>query len=315
MLYFFLTNDILKSVDQLKPSIKKETFKDAFMKNYILTKHAQERLLDRTSVQPESFDFVMDSAVDMPFKLSGGRRVKMFWSDADDRAYLAYLSPSEDVVITVYEAYNFIDREFVGKSCFFQNEDGSYDWRKSYKIHRTDVNYLLIRMGREPRPEFAKQAEKDINKLRKNDFEIMAQFNYYDFSQITRRIRRVRVGESLDMSFESILQDIAITMIERGLSTTDLVDVFVFAREPARSIKPAGEIISSMKIDQLAIKKAINDFEMARDEDEVILGNSTGWRKNHRATNNVINMSEFIAFKKFHEYKKNNPIDRSIQVW
>lgn len=274
--------------------------------DYKLTKHATERLQERTSIKPDGFNEVMMTAVDLPFILSRGRRVKMFWSDVDDRAYLAYIQPKEDVVITIYEAYNFIDGQFVGKACAYKDESGNYDISKAYHVLRSDVNYLLVSSGRGSRDVFAQQAIEQSQKARKIDYEIMASFNYFDSPLLVRRLKRIPVGDELSLPYEGILQDLAVLMLKNQMKTDGLIDVLVYAREPSRSSKPAGPTICSIEIEQLAIKSAIRDIMESMEED-VMLENETAYGylnvQKSESASNVESMEEFLAFKRFHEAK------------
>lgn len=282
------------------------------MKDYVLTTHALERLAERTSIKPEDFNSVMASAIEMPFVLSEGRRAMMFWSDSDDRAYLAYIQPKEDVVITIYEAYNFIDGQFVGKACVYRNADGRYDLNKAYRILRSDINYLLIKTGRGARPEFEKQPGEGVvsNTSKKIDYEIIASFNFYNATPKVRRIRQIPVGEDLALPYEGVLQDVAISMLTHNISTDGLVDVLVYAREPRRSYKAAGPAISTLEIEQLAIKAAINDLKDAMLDDAAVSDVNSKYAflqiVEPAKENKPESMTDFIAVKKLQSVKAND---------
>lgn len=244
------------------------------MKDYVLTTHALERLAGRTSIKPEDFNSVMASAIEMPFVLSEGRRAMMFWSDYDDRAYLAYIQPKEDVVITIYEAYNFIDGQFVGKSCVYRDNDGRYDFAKAYRVRKSDVNYLLIKSGRGSRFEFEKQPGDDSSNPspKQIGFEIIASFEYYGAPAKAKCIKKIPVGEDVSLPYEGVLQDVAIAMLENNISTENLIEILVYAREPRRTYKPAGNAVCSIEIEQMAIKSAIQNLLDSVCEDESLEG-------------------------------------------
>lgn len=283
------------------------------MRNYVLTPHSRKRLEERTSIKPEDFNSVMASAIEMPFVLSEGRRAMMFWSDSDDRAYLAYIQPKEDVVITIYEAYNFIDGQFVGKACVYRNADGRYDLNKAYRILRSDINYLLIKTGRGARPEFEKQPEEVSNRSKKIDYEIMASFNYYNDNQRVRRIRQIPVGEDLTLPYEGLLQDVAISMLTHNISTDGLVDALVYAREPKRAYRMAGPAILALEIDQLTVKKAVDLIkESIHDDSKTVDTKSIATVIQYKQ--NIELLDDFLAIKKLQSVKCREGVDRPMQM-
>lgn len=96
---------------------------------FTLTEHAQLRLSERTSIRPDEIDALVQRGVSMTYPRFSARAMRIFWSEADTRAYLAVHDKETREIITILNAYSF-------------GRDGVVRW-KSYADHsvRSDPNF------------------------------------------------------------------------------------------------------------------------------------------------------------------------------
>ena len=88
---------------------------------FTLTEHAQQRLSERTSINPDDIDAVLRNGFQMKYPSLSTRSMRLFWSVPDDRAYLAVYDKLTYEIITIRHAYSF-------------HRDGVVRWR-SYTDH------------------------------------------------------------------------------------------------------------------------------------------------------------------------------------
>jgi hypothetical protein len=228
---------------------------------YKITPHALLRIKQRTKINPLRVNELMASAIAIPFQLGSGRATKMFWSPEDDCAFLAYYNVKTNEIVTIYEAYNFVNGEFVGKSSTFRDETGHYHFEKTYRVLRSDVNYCLISAGLEPRDEFKKKHQFSKKNDRVIAFELIVTFEYHEKPMVRKVFKKFSVADwDACIPYDGLTQDVANFAQEKNISLDGLINVNVVMREPKRGSTPAGASVLEHEIDSLTIKKYLKEL-------------------------------------------------------
>lgn len=225
---------------------------------FTLTPHALERLEERTSVSPENIDNLMARAIDMSYPINADRGVKMFWSELDDRAYLAFYNRITLEIVTIYEAYKWIDTTFRGKVYAHLDIFGRPLGGVS-KVRRSDVNYCLRMAGLPSRKEFesipAKNHPPGTNA--KYSLECAARFEFIDHEQGTKviRVKKLPFGTSPEqVSLEELIEALHEAMSRRNIDIDRVKCVVLELREPKRKQRLVGAPIEEIELDQRTLR-------------------------------------------------------------
>lgn len=227
---------------------------------YTLTPHALERLEQRTSISPENIHDLMSRAIEMPYALDADRGAKMFWSVPDDRAYLAFYNRLTRDVVTIYEAYKWIDGTFRGKVYTHRDMLGRLYGNGVSKVRRRDVAYCLRMAGLPPRKEFesikAKKQPPGTGAMFSHEY--MARF--YTLEGIfIRRLKKIPFGtapENIDM--QVLLQSLHDALGRLGMDIDKVINVIIELREIRRGQEPIAPPIDEIELDQRTIKDTLS---------------------------------------------------------
>lgn len=228
------------------------------MNPYTLSRHALERLDERTSISPENIHEMMDSGIEMPYSLESDRAVRMFWSQADDRAYLAFYDRGNRMVITIYEAYKWIGETFRGKTYTHRCHMGNAIGVATTKVHRTDVAFCRRQIGLPDRPEFhsipPKYNPPGTGAL--YAFEWVARFSFVDGLSRVFLVTSIPFGEDPDnISSDTLVSALYETIVRRGVDLDKVLNVVLEMRKPKRGKIPAGPPVNEIELDQFTLKE------------------------------------------------------------
>ncbi len=228
------------------------------MNTYTLTPHALDRLEKRTSINPENIDALMNQAINMPYAIDADRGAKMFWSEPDDRAYLAFYNRATREVVTVYEAYKWIGDTFKGKVYTHRDMLGRTHGSDVTKVRRRDVAFCLHQAGLPPRKEFESVQRKDPppGTDAKYSHEYVARFEFFDRVPTTRGVMKIPFGTSPeDISMPVLIDALHETISRRNIDLDMVKCVVLELREPKRGKNPAGIPIDEIELDQIMLKE------------------------------------------------------------
>lgn len=226
--------------------------------HYTLTPHALERLEERTSISPDTINTLMSRAIEMPYALDADRGAKMFWSEPDDRAYLAFYNRTTREVVTIYEAYKWIGNTFKGKVYTHRDMFGRVHGSNVTKVRRRDVAFCLRQAGLPPRKEFEPVQGKSPppGTDAKYSHEYVARFEFIDRTIATRKVMSIPFGTSPeDISMSALIEALHKTISRRNIDLDRVKRVVLELREPRRGKNPAGIPIDEIELDQRMLKE------------------------------------------------------------
>jgi hypothetical protein len=138
------------------------------LNNLRLTSHARTRIKERSQMTGrQMLEFVKNGVV-AGREFGSMEMAVVFWSHVDSRAYVAVFNRQDDVVLTVFPAYE-------------EREDGSVrmslispDWAigqgrvskevyREFKVHRHEVRHAMQKAGIAPDPRFFDVKEEERN--------------------------------------------------------------------------------------------------------------------------------------------------------
>lgn len=225
---------------------------------YTLTPHALERLEERTSISSDTINALMSRAIEMPYAIDADRGAKMFWSEPDDRGYLAFYNRTTREVVTIYEAYKWIGKTFKGKAYTHRDMLGRTHGSDVTKVRRSDVAFCLHQAGLPPRKEFEPVQGKNPppGTDAKYSHEYVARFEFIDQAPTTRGVMSIPFGTSPDdISMPALIDALHETISRRNIDPERVKCVVLELREPKRGKNPAGIPIDEIELDQRMLKE------------------------------------------------------------
>lgn len=231
------------------------------MKTYTLVEHALERLEQRTSISPENINELLSRGIDLPYDTTADRAAIMFWSPQDDRAYLAFYNKFTREVVTIFEAYKWVDGVFRGKIYTHRDMLGRTHGIDLSKIRRADVRYLLARLGLPPRSEFDEITPRKENPKpgtgSRYAYEWVLRANLLDASPFVRVLMRVEHGKTAEADLNALARAMMSALDARGVPLTRVKEVIYELREPARGKNPPSGPIEEIELDYMTLKDMI----------------------------------------------------------
>lgn len=231
---------------------------------FTLTPHALERLEERTSISPENIDDLMKQAIDMPYDPKADRACKMFWSIPDDRAYLAFYNRFTLEVVTLYEAYKWIDDTFKGKVYSCRDALGRVVESDLAKVRRRDVRYCMIRAGVEPRPEFtptpAAVFPPGHGAAHGHGHEYVARIERIEAKPLAVQFMKIPADvppESVELS--EVLEKLCETITRKQIDVAQVKNVILELRRRKRSKDSIEPAIDEIEFDQATLKGVLNE--------------------------------------------------------
>jgi hypothetical protein len=163
---------------------------------YHFRRHALDRLGQRTQVEREALLDLMVTGLDVsPATSFGHERGRIFWSPADDRAFLALYNYRTGEVITIMPAYQWVDGVFKGTG-FIEHGIHAHPDRGN-RVEPKDVSRLLRMLGLPPRPEFEPPVSaQDLARQGERTLQASARLSFWGVAARMIGLGRVRVRDA-----------------------------------------------------------------------------------------------------------------------